>query len=104
MAGSGSRPLTNIPYCCLPSESGPCLSTSVGVTPLHAARHHRLSKPLPYQLTNATRAHPCPSNISHRNQVAHMCDAVLIRLSAGYPPDMGRLLTPYAPVRHAHAV
>ena len=29
MAGSGFPPLPNIPYCCLPQESGPCLSTSV---------------------------------------------------------------------------
>ena len=28
--------------------------------------------------------------------------AVLIRISSGYPPDMGRLLTRYAPVRHSH--
>ncbi|TNV71366.1 hypothetical protein FGO68_gene16114 [Halteria grandinella] len=30
MAGSGFRPLPNIPYCCLPQESGPYLSASVG--------------------------------------------------------------------------
>ncbi|TPG62246.1 hypothetical protein EAH73_18760 [Hymenobacter nivis] len=29
-----------------------------------------------------------------------MSYAVLIRLSAGYPPDLGRLATRYAPVRH----
>ena len=27
---------------------------------------------------------------------------MLIRISSGYPPDMGRLLTRYAPVRHSH--
>ena len=30
--------------------------------------------------------------------------AVLIRISSGYPPDMGRLLTRYAPVRHSHQI
>src|SRR5690606_39579917 len=102
MAGSGSRPLTNIPYCCLPYESGPCLSTSVGVTPLRAPRHHCLGRPLPYQLANATRAHPCPISIWIPFDAEGYRHAVLIRLSTGYPPDMGRLLTRYAPVRHSH--
>ena len=31
MAGSDFRPLPNIPYCCLPVESGPCLSARVGI-------------------------------------------------------------------------
>src|SRR5690606_42081857 len=63
MAGSDFRPLTNIPYCCLPQEAGPWLSTSVGDSPLRAPTHHSLGTPLPYQLANVTRAHPYPTNI-----------------------------------------
>ena len=37
IAGSGFPPLSNIPYCCLPEESGPCLSPSVADHPLKSA-------------------------------------------------------------------
>ena len=60
MAGSGSRPLTNIPYCCLPQESGPCLSTSVGDRPLRSPSHRRLGGPSPRQQANGTHARPRP--------------------------------------------
>ena len=60
MAGSGSRPLTNIPYCCLPQESGPCLSASVGDRPLRSPTHRRLGGPSPRQLSNGTHARPPP--------------------------------------------
>src|SRR5699024_4613659 len=58
VAPSGFRPLRKIRYCCLPSESGPCLSSSVADHPLRSATHRRLGKPLPYQLANAPQAHP----------------------------------------------
>src|SRR5690625_5937880 len=58
MAGSGLPPLSNIPLCCLPSESGPCLSPSVADHPLRPATDRRLGRPLPHQLANLTRAHP----------------------------------------------
>ena len=61
MAGSGSHPLTNIPYCCLPEESGPYLSASVGDQPLSSPTDHRLGGPLHHQLANQTHAHPVPS-------------------------------------------
>ncbi len=60
MAGSGFRPLTNIPYCCLPQESGPCLSTSVGDRPLRSPTHRRLGGPSPRLLSNGTHARPPP--------------------------------------------
>ena len=60
MAGSVFRPLTNIPYCCLPQESGPCLSTSVGDRPLRSPTHRRLGGPSPRQLSNGTHARPRP--------------------------------------------
>ena len=60
MAGSGFRPLTNIPYCCLPQESGPCLSTSVGDRPLRSPSHRSLGGPSPRQQANGTHARPRP--------------------------------------------
>ena len=58
VAGSGLRPLPNIPHCCLPYESGPCLSSSVADQPLSSATHRRLGGPLPHQLPNGTRTPP----------------------------------------------
>ena len=60
MAGSGFPPLPNIPYCCLPQESGPCLSTSVGDRPLRSPSHRRLGGPSPRRLANGTHARPRP--------------------------------------------
>ena len=60
MAGSGLPPLPNIPYCCLPQESGPCLSASVGDRPLRSPTHQRLGGPSPRQLSNGTHARPRP--------------------------------------------
>ena len=58
VAPSGFRPLRKIPHCCLPEESGPCLSPSVADHPLRPASHLWLGEPLPHQLPNDTRAHP----------------------------------------------
>ena len=60
MAGSGFPPLPNIPYCCLPQESGPCLSTSVGDRPLRSPSHRRLGGPSPRRPSNGTHARPRP--------------------------------------------
>ena len=60
MAGSGFPPLPNIPYCCLPQESGPCLSTSVGDRPLRSPSHRSLGGPSPRQQANGTHAPPRP--------------------------------------------
>ncbi len=57
IAGSGLPPLSNIPHCCLPQESGPCLSPSVADHPLKPAIDRRLGRPLPYQLANLTQTH-----------------------------------------------
>ncbi len=54
VAGSGLRPLSNIPHCCLPWESEPCLSFSVADHPLRPATRLRLGRPLPHQLADAT--------------------------------------------------
>ena len=58
IARSEFPPLPKIPYCCLPQESGPCLSPSVAVQPLSSAKHRRLGEPLPHQLANAPQGHP----------------------------------------------
>src|SRR5205085_10830517 len=86
MAGSGLPPLSKIPHCCLPYESGPCLSPSVADHPLRPATDHRLGRPLPHQLANPTRAplgaiNLCPVSRDH---------AVLAEVSLGYPPLQGR--------------
>ena len=57
MAGSGLPPLSKIPHCCLPQESGPCLSSSVTDHPLRPAKDRRLGGPLPHQQANLTQAH-----------------------------------------------
>src|SRR3546814_11770304 len=58
MAGSGFPPLSKIPHCCLPEESGPCLSPSVAGRPLKPATDRGLGEPLPHQLANLISAAP----------------------------------------------
>ena len=58
IAGSGFPPLSNIPNCCLPWESGPCSSSSVADHPLRPATHQSLGEPLPHQLANRPGAAP----------------------------------------------
>ncbi len=54
-------PLWKIPRCCLPWESGPCLSPSVADHPLRPATRHSLGAPLPHLLADGPRApHPAP--------------------------------------------
>jgi hypothetical protein len=72
----------------------------VGDHPLRSPRHRRLGGPLPRQLANVTQPHPEPINLYQLNDAVLLGYAVLIRLSAGYPPVQGRLVTRYAPVRH----
>ena len=58
IAPSGFRPLRKIPHCCVPEESGPCLSPSVADRSLKPATDRGLGEPLPHQLANQARAHP----------------------------------------------
>src|SRR5690606_9828817 len=71
MAGSGLRPLSNIPHCCLPYESGPCLSPSAAGHPLRPATDRRLGEPLPHQLANQTRAALKAINLSPEGHIRH---------------------------------
>ena len=72
VAASGFRPLRNIPHCCLPQESGPCLSSSVADHPLRPAKHHSHGRPLPHHQTNATQAH-LPANAEASFLVTNLC-------------------------------
>ena len=98
IAPSGFRPLRKIPHCCLPEESGPCLSPSVADHPLRPAIHLRLGRPLPHQLPNGPRAHPSVINLSQLPP-RELTYPVLAPLSRRYPRLKGRLLTCYSPVR-----
>ena len=69
MAGSGFPPLPNIPYCCLPQESGPCLSTSVGDRPLRSPSHRSLGGPSPRRPANGTHARPRPHRCFTRKRM-----------------------------------
>ena len=99
VAASGFRPLCNIPHCCLPEESGPCLSSNVAVHPLRPATDRRFGEPLPHQLANQTRAHPSPINLWQNHHAMSLLYGVLFKVSLGYPPERGRLPTRYSPVR-----
>jgi hypothetical protein len=57
VAASGFRPLRNIPHCCLPKESGPCLSPRLADHPLRPATRRRLGRPLPHQQTDRPQTH-----------------------------------------------
>ena len=104
VAASGFPPLCNIPHCCLPQESGPCLSPSVAVHPLRPATDRCLGRPLPCQLTNQTRVHPVPPWFFTLCHAALCAYAVLAAVSGCYPPVRGRFPTRYSPVRHSVTV
>ena len=76
------------------------LSSNVAVQPLSPATDRRLGEPLPHQLPNQTRAHPCAINLWYPNHAVQIRYAVLAFVSKRYSPLIGRLLTRYSPVRH----
>src|SRR6201999_1483259 len=98
---SGFRPLCNIPHCCLPYESGPCLSPSVAGRPLRPATRRRLGKPLPHQQADRPRAHPAPPELSTITRCLRWSYPVLDPVSRACPEVQGRLPTCYSPVRHS---
>ena len=85
IAPSGFRPLRKIPQCCLPEESGPCLSPSVAGRPLKPATDRRLGEPLPPQQANQTRALPKVDRSFHLSAYR-----VLATVSSCYPLPKGR--------------
>src|SRR5204863_7043610 len=58
VAASGFPPLRNIPHCCLPKESGPCLSPRLAGHPLRPATRRCPGRPLPHQLADRPQTHP----------------------------------------------
>ena len=72
----------------------------MAVQPLSPATDRRLGEPLPHQLSNQTRAHPCAINLCRLYHAILSGYAVLASVSGRYPPHKGRLLTRYSPVRH----
>ena len=99
MAGSGLPPLSKIPHCCLPSESGPWLSPSVADHPLRPATDRRLGGLLPRQLANRTSAAPPARGPCRSPAFLLRAHAVLAHLSVSYPPleDTFRCVThPFA--------
>ena len=96
IAGSGVSPLSNIPHCCPPRESGPCLSPSVADHPKRPAKHHWLGQPLPNQLPDTTRAHR-----TARISLLYELFRILSELFGRFP----RVTHPFATllaVSHAH--
>src|ERR1700730_471400 len=100
MAGSGFRPLSNIPHSCLPYAFGPCLSPNVADHPLRPATDRRLGEPLPHQQANQTRANPPAINLSPRS--IKISDVSVI--SSSFPElfrTEGYVPTRYSPVCHS---
>ena len=104
IARSGLRPLTKIPYCCLPQESGPCLSPSVAVRPLRPAMHRRLGEPLPLQPANAPQVHLHAGLLSPfpKRRCLLFAHPVSASVSRSSPAHAGRFPTCYSPVRHSY--
>jgi hypothetical protein len=96
------RPLPKIPNCCLPQESGPCLSPSLAGHPLRPATDRRPGGPSPHQLANRPRAPPPARRSVFLLGLIPGAYAVLAPLSEGYPPPVGRSPTCYSAVRHCH--
>ena len=88
------------PHCAIfPTAASRRSLDRVSVHPLRSATDHRLGRPLPYQLTNQTQAHPLPMNLWPGHHVMSRYYEVLIQVSLGYPSAGGRLPTRYSPVR-----
>ncbi len=95
VAPSGLLPLRNILSCCLPWESGPCLSPNVAVHPLRPAIHRRLGRLLPCQLANGPQAHLKAIQKYLSTLVICGITRYFYRLS----PTSRQILTCYSPVR-----
>ncbi len=86
VAGSGLLPLSNIPNCCLPWESGPCSSSSVADHPLRPATDRCLGRPLPHQLANRPQPGLIAAYAFYRQDPQVLTDhSVLAPVSRSYP-------------------
>ena len=71
--------------------------------PLRPAMDRRLGRLLPYQQANPTQAPPIVRGLERSPAFPHRAYAVLIRVSPGYPPLLGRFLRvthPFAARQH----
>ena len=99
--------MRNIPCCCYPQVSGPCVSTSVGGRALTPPSRLRLGRLLPHQLADGPQAPPgaCVAVSSKPtfswSVLTKPTSAVLATVSSGCPPLLGRSPTSYSPVRHS---
>ncbi len=100
MAGSGFRPLSKIPHCCLPQESGPCLSSSVAGRPLRPATDRRLGRPLPHQLANPPSAAPNARGLAIPRFLPQDVCGISVTF-ATLSPTSGYVPMYYSPVRHS---
>src|SRR5439155_9187972 len=82
VAAAGFRPLRNIPHCCLPKESGPCLSPRPADHPLRPATRRRLGRPLPHQLADRPQTH-LPANCSFGQRERLL--ATVCGINPGFP-------------------
>ena len=73
----------------------------MGDPPLSSPIHRRLGEPLPHQLPNGTHAHLSANFFNKYHHAVPLFYAVLVRLSPGYSPLIGRLHTRYSPVRRS---
>lgn len=74
----------------------------MGDLPLRTPIHRRLGEPLPHQLSNGTHAHLSANRFFNKySHAGPLFYAVLVRLSPGYSPLIGRLHTRYSPVRRS---
>ncbi len=88
MAGSGFRPLSNIPHCCPPKRVGPCLSPNVAVRPSRPAIDLSLGGLLSHQLANLPQVHLVPIEIFTKS----WSHTVLPKISLHCPVEQGRSL------------
>ena len=98
MAASGFPPLCNIPYCCLPQESGPCLSPNVADHPLRPARDRRLGEPLPHLLANPSWAHLIATFVFPPKGACGISSRFQL-----LSPTIRQIPRYYSPVRHSSA-
>ncbi len=93
--------MRNIPHCCLPKESGPCLSPRLAGHPLRPATRRRPGRPLPHQLADRPQTHPKAAGLRQRlekKRCRFPPHPVLARVSPSYPRLWGRLSTCYSTV------
>ncbi len=102
MAGSGLPPLSKIPHCCLPQESGPCLSSSVADHPLRPATDRRLGELLPHQLANLISAAQSAQGLAIPCFPAHRICGISVTFATLSPTEW-YVPIHYSPVRHSSA-